>query len=168
MRCQALDRERDLLWQPEQVAVEVARLCDELEPERVIVDHVSFASTLAMYATGRPFDTLVPGHPASSPSGRSATAFPPSGRAGSTPIPDELAELEQLVDRVTGVFTERWNAALAAVAPDRPPVDDAFRVHGDVVLYNSVPELHAPTRTTMLPEPAPLRRSAGPPRAAPG
>lgn len=152
MRCQALDRERDLLWQPEQVAVEVARLCDELEPERVIVDHVSFASTLAMYATGRPFDTLVPGHPSQLPVGSERYGVPHVWPSRIHPDPTELAELEQLVDRVTGVFTERWNEALATVAPDRLPVEDAFRVHGDVVLYNSVPELHAPSRTPLLPE----------------
>ena len=152
MRCQALDRERDLLWEPEQVAVEVARLCDELEPERVIVDHVSFASTLAMYATGRPFDTLVPGHPCQLPVGSERYGVPSVWPSRVHPDPAELADLEQLVDRVTSVFTERWNAALAAVAPDRPPVEDAFRVHGDVVLYNSVPELHVPARTPLLPD----------------
>ncbi len=152
IRCQALDRERDLLWQPEDVAVEVARLCDELEPERVIIDHVSFASTLAMYATGRPFDTLVPGHPSQLPVGSERYGVPHVWPSRIHPDPDDLADLEQLVDRVTGVFTERWNAALAAVAPDRPRVEDAFRVHGDVVLYNSVPELHAPARTPLLPD----------------
>ena len=152
MRRQALDRERDLLWRPEHVATEVARLCDEIEPERVIVDHVSFASTLAMYATERPFVTLVPGHPSQLPVGSERYGVPEIWPLRIRPDPHQLAELDQLVDRVTRVFTERWNAALAAVAPGRPAVDDAFRVHGDTVLYNSTPEMQAPSRVTTLPD----------------
>lgn len=152
MRRQALDRERDLLWQPEQVATEVARLCDEIKPEHVIVDHVSFASTLAMYATERPFVTLVPGHPSQLPVGSERYGVPETWPLRIRPDPHQLAELDQLVDRVTGVFTERWNAALAAVAPGRPAVDDAFRVRGDIVLYNSILEMQAPSRTMTLPD----------------
>ena len=152
MRRQALDRERDLLWRPEQVATEVARLCDEIEPERVIVDHVSFASTLAMYATERPFVTLVPGHPSQLPVGPERYGVPTTWPLRIRPDPHQLAELDRLVDRVTRVFTERWNAALATVAPDRPAVSDAFRVHGDTVLYNSTLEMQAPSRMMTLPE----------------
>ena len=150
MRRQALDRERDLLWRPERVATEVARLCDEIEPERVIVDHVSFASTLAMYATARPFVTLVPGHPSQLPVGSERYGVPESWPLLICPDPHQLVELDQLVDRVTRVFTERWNAALAAVAPGRPAVGDAFRVHGDTVLFNSILEMQAPSRMMAL------------------
>jgi MGT family glycosyltransferase len=152
IRRQALDRERDLLWHPEHVATEVARLCDEIEPEQVIVDHVSFASTLAMYATERPFVTLVPGHPSQLPVGSERYGVPEIWPRRIRPDPHQLAELDQLVDRVTIVFTERWNAALAHVAPGRPAVGDAFRVHGDTVLYNSVRDMQAPSRTTTLPD----------------
>jgi MGT family glycosyltransferase len=150
IRRQALDRERDLLWQPEQVATDVARLCDEIEPVQVIVDHVSFNSTLAMYATERPFVTLVPGHPSQLPVGSERYGVPEIWPHRIRPDRHQLAELDQLVDRVTRVFTERWNAALTAVAPGRPAVGDAFRVHGDTVLYNSVRDMQAPSRTMML------------------
>ena len=93
LRRQALDRERDLLWQPEQVATEVARLCDEIEPEHVIVDHVSFASTLAMYATERPFVTLVPGHPSQLPVGSERYGVPETWPLRIRPDPQQLAEL---------------------------------------------------------------------------
>jgi zeaxanthin glucosyltransferase len=149
LRRQALDREQDLLWRPEQVATEVARLCDEIEPERVIVDHVSFGSTLAMYATERPFATLVPGHPSQLPVGAERYGVPESWPLRIHAEPHQLAELHQLVDRVTRVFTERWNVALAAVAPARPAVGDAFRVHGDTVLYNSMLGMQAPSRMTL-------------------
>jgi zeaxanthin glucosyltransferase len=151
IRQQALDRERDLLWEPERIAVEVARLCDEIGPDVVIVDHVSFASTLAMYATGRPFVSLVPGHPSQLPVESERYGIPEIWPTVIRPDPHQLADLEDLVDRVTDAFTARWNAALAAVAPDRAQVDDAFRAHGDRVLYNSLSEMHASSRLRSLP-----------------
>lgn len=159
MRRQALDRERDLLWEPERVAADVARLCDELEPEQVLVDQVSFASTLAMYATGRSFTTLVPGHPSQLPVGSERYGVPEIWPEQIQPDPEQLAELRALVDRVTTVFTDRWNSALEAVAPGRDPVADSFRVHGDRVLYNSIAELQEPSRTAALP---PDHRFVGP------
>jgi len=151
LRQQALDREADLLWEPKRVAVHVAKLCDEVEPERVLVDHVAFGSTLAMYATGRPFTTLVPGHPSQLPVGTERYGIPRAWPLGITPNLRDVAELELLSEEVTRAFTACWNSALASVAPDRPVVDDAFRVHGDRVLYNSVRQMHDPSRECELP-----------------
>ena len=151
IRHQALARERDLLWEPERVATEVARICDDVEPDHVLVDHVSFGSTLAMYATGRPFVTLVPGHPSQLPVGHERYGIPATWPSATTVDPADRAQLESLVDRVTAAFTARWNDALAAVAPDRPPVADAFRVHGRRVLYNAVAGQQEVPRSTALP-----------------
>ncbi len=152
IRRQALDRQQDLLWEPERVATQVARLCEELQPERVLVDHVSFGSTLAMYATGLPFSTLVPGHPSQLPVGTERYGVPSIWPLRLRPDPHQLCELETLVDQVTDTFTARWNTALAGIAPGRPAVDDAFRVHGTRVLYNTIPELQAGTRVGSLPD----------------
>ena len=130
----------------------VARLCDETDPDCVIVDHVSFASTLAMYAVDRPFVTLVPGHPSQLPVGSERYGVPVTWPLRLRPDPQELIELHETADRVTECFTISWNTALAAVAPGRPPVDDAFRVHGNAVLYNSV------ARSTRRPGPLNSRR----------
>lgn len=151
IRRQALDREEDLLWQPERVAGEIAGLCDELDPECVLVDHVSFGSTLGMYATGRPFVTLVPGHPSQLPVGTERYGIPPDWPSRMLPEESSISGLEQLADRVTAAFSRRWNDALAAVNPSRPPVDDPFRVHGTKVLYNSPPDLTSPGRRPLLP-----------------
>ncbi len=142
---QARDRAEDLLWQPTTVAQRIAELCERLDPDQVMVDHVSFGSTLAMYATGRPFISLVPGHPSQLPVGEHRYGIPPRWPSALEPRPDELAELEQLVDRVGRRFTDRWNAVLAEIAPTACPVEDAFRVHGDRVLFNAPPELQDPT-----------------------
>jgi len=151
IRQQALDRQRDLLWNPERVAREIRELCAELDPDDVLVDHVSFGSTLAMHGTGRPYITLVPGHPSQLPVGGERYGIPAFWPSCFAPDPLELDELERLADRVTNAFTDRWNDALAVVAPRKRPVDDAFRVHGRRVLYNSVADLHPRARSELLP-----------------
>lgn len=152
LRRQALDREADLLWEPNQIAARVAELCDEIDPERVLVDHVSFASTLAMYATGRPFVTVVPGHPSQLPVGTERYGVPRAWPSAIRPHLQHVVELESLSDRVTRAFTAKWNSVLESIAPDRPLVDDAFRVHGDLVLYNSVGTIQTPSRRAALPK----------------
>lgn len=151
IRHQALARERDLLWCPELVASRIADVVDRLRPDAVLADHVSFGSTLGLYATGRPFVTLVPGHPSQLPVAGERYGIPARWPTRLRPDPGELAALEALADQVTASLTERWNAALATVAPGRPPVADAFRVHGTRVLYNSPARFHHPGRDRYLP-----------------
>lgn len=151
IRCQAEDREKDLLWQPVEVAKKIAILCDDINPDKILVDHISFGSTLGVYATGRPFVTLVPGHPSQLPVGDERYGIPCEWPKSLIPSNAELAAQHQITDRVTGKFTERFNAALKAVAPDVQPVKDAFRVHGEQVLYNSLESYQNPKRTTQLP-----------------
>ncbi|MFQ3322203.1 MAG: zeaxanthin glucosyltransferase [Pseudomonadales bacterium] len=147
---QALQRQVDLLWKPEQVVTAIAALHREIVPDEVLVDHVSFGSTLAMYALGEPFITLVPGHPSQLPVGQERYGIPADWPECLQPDPQQLNEVEQLADTVTAAFTDRWNGALAALAPERPPVKDAFRVHGRRVLYNSAAGYHSTFRSNFL------------------
>ena len=150
LRLQARDRAEDLLWQPVAVARRIAELCDVLLPEQVIVDHESFGSTLAMHATGRPFVSLVPGHPSQLPIGDERYGVPSRWPAAFDPGAGELDELHDLVDTVGRRFTDRWNTVLAEVAPHAELVDDAFRVHGEHVLYNSPLELQPADRQALV------------------
>jgi UDP:flavonoid glycosyltransferase YjiC (YdhE family) len=152
LRCQALDREADLLWQPIAVAKRIAEICESLDPDDILVDQVSFGSTLGVYATGRPFTTLVPGHPSQLPVGTEHYGMPAIWPQSILPEPRELDELAAITDRVAKAFTHNWNQALAAVAPHRQPVDNAFRVHGQQVLYNSSATYCAPERLPLLPK----------------
>ena len=147
---QAAERARDLLWEPERVALDIAAVLDEIEPDQTLVDHVSFGSTLGVHASGRPFVTVVPGHPSQLPVGTERYGVPARWPAPFTPDPGQLAELEHLADTAGAAFTARWNAALGRVAPGRPPVDDAMRVHGRRVLYNSDPALLADDRRASM------------------
>jgi MGT family glycosyltransferase len=94
---------------------------------------------------------LVPGHPSQLPVGAERYGIPATWPERLRTDPPPLDELDTLVDRVTSAFTTRWNASLATVAPGRPPVDDAFRVHGGRVLYNSVRAMQDPSREPALP-----------------
>jgi len=67
------------------------------------------------------------------------------------PEPNALTDQEDITDRVTKTFTDRWNAALAIIAPTMSPVKDAFRVHGNQVLYNSSNHYHPFERSPHLP-----------------
>jgi MGT family glycosyltransferase len=147
---QALQRQVDLLWKPEQVVAAIAALHREIAPDEVLVDHVSFGSTLAMYALGESFITLVPGHPSQLPVGQERYGIPADWPECLQPDPQQLNEVEQLADTVTAAFTDRWNGALAAFAPERPPVKDAFRVHGRRVLYNSAAGYHSTFRSNFF------------------
>ena len=151
IRCQALDREKDLLWEPVQVARRIAQLCEQINPDNILVDHVSFGSTLGVYATGRRFTTLVPGHPSQLPVGKERYGIPATWPACMQPEPNALTDQEDITDRVTKTFTDRWNAALAIIAPTMSPVKDAFRVHGNQVLYNSSNHYHPFERSPHLP-----------------
>lgn len=151
IRCQALDREKDLLWQPVQVAQQIAQLCDQINPEHILVDHISFGSTLGVYATGRNFTTLVPGHPSQLPVGNERYGIPAVWPSCMQPKSELLTQQEGITDRVTAAFTQRWNAALFEIAPTMEPVKDAFRVHGHQVLYNSPQDYQAFERSMHLP-----------------
>lgn len=152
MRYQACKREHDLLWRPEQVAREIAALCAEIDPDEVLVDQVSFGSTLAMRAIGRSFISLVPGHPSQLTAGRERYGIPSTWPAQLEPDPADLAEVEAVADRVTTAFTARWNAALSASAPGAGRCDDALRVHGRRVLFNSVEAIQDRSRWPLLPK----------------
>jgi UDP:flavonoid glycosyltransferase YjiC (YdhE family) len=168
---QADERLHDLLFEPERVIGAVADLVDDVDPDRLVVDHVSFNSTLAAAATGRPFTTVVPGHPSQLPVGDERYGLPPAWPTRLRPSPDELDRLRDRCDEVARRFTARWNTAVERAAPGLDPVDDAFRVRGDRVVLHWSGAHHDPARAALLPSGAvhagPLTRRE-PPVPPPG
>lgn len=148
---QAEERLTDLLFEPERVVADVARLVDEVRPDRLVVDHVSFNSTLAAVASGHPFTTVVPGHPAQLPVGDERYGLPTAWPVDLTPARADLDVLRALCDRVAERFTVRWNEARRAIDPGAAEVNDAFVVTGDRVLLHWSAEHHHPDRTSLLP-----------------
>ncbi len=150
---QATKRRRELLWNPVDVARNILALLDEIDPDRILVDHVSLVSTLGLLASGRPFTTIVPGHPTQLP-----VAGEQYGNASHWPdvLHADAVELADLTARVTDInanVTESFNCALHRITAKAAAVDDAFAVHGDRVAYHWETDLHDPTRIVHLPEP---------------
>ena len=170
---QAEERLTDLLFEPERVIADVARLVDEIDPDRLVVDHVSFNSTLAAVATGRPFTTVVPGHPSQLPVGDERYGLPIGWPSTIEPGAANLDDLRRRCDEVGERFTDRWNRARRTVDPGAHDVADAFVVTGDRVVLHWSAAHHDPDRTALLPSGAvfagPLTRtepSVEPPWAA--
>jgi zeaxanthin glucosyltransferase len=151
LRYQAEQRATDLLWRPQQVARRTMRIVETHAPDTILVDHLAFAATIGLRAQGVPYGDVVLGHPTALPVGDELygvpSAWPPT-------LNPDLVELESLRATARGVseaFTMAYNETLRAVAPAVDPVDDAFRAHGDLVLYNYPAALHGPVRAARLP-----------------
>jgi MGT family glycosyltransferase len=147
LRYQADQRDTDLLWEPETVARATIDVVDEVAPDAIVVDHLAFAATLGLRAAAIPFTSFVPGHPTQLPVNDEVYGHPTRWPSAISAPPDELAELRRCCTGVTARFTDRYNAVVQQLAPSTPTVDDAFRVHGDDVLFNSAPALADPART---------------------
>jgi zeaxanthin glucosyltransferase len=151
LRLQAELRRNDLLWQPVEVARATIEVVRAVAPDSILVDHLAFGATLGLRAAGVRYADVVLGHPTALPVGGEVYGVPPAWPAAFDPDPDELAGLRRLAGEVTERFTGDWNAAQRALDPGLAPVADAFRVHGDVVLYSYPGSLHDPARTRLLP-----------------
>ena len=147
---QARARRTDLLWDPVGTGRQVQRLVDRVQPDHVIVDHLAFSARIALMADGIRHADVVLGHPTALPVGDEVYGCPPAFPRAVRPEPEDLADLRRLCEDVRDDFTEQWNAALAVLAPNATPSEDAFAETGDVLLLNYPAELHPPTRTAAL------------------
>ncbi len=151
LRLQAELRRNDLLWQPLAAAQATLEAVRGVGPDTILVDHLAFGAVLGLQAAGIPYADVVLGHPTALPVGDEVYGVPPAWPAAFDPDPAGLAGLRHLADDVTERFTDDWNAALTQLDPGASPVADAFRVHGDVVLFSYPEALHDPRRSAPLP-----------------
>ena len=153
LRLQAELRRNDLLWRPLEAARTTIEVVRAAAPDAILVDHLAFGAVLGLHAAGVAYADVVLGHPSALPVADERYGVPPAWPAAFDPDPSELAALRELATEVAGRFTDDWNAALRALDPRAAPVPDAFRVHGDVVLFSYPDALHDPRRGLHLPEP---------------
>jgi zeaxanthin glucosyltransferase len=151
LRYQAEQRSIDLLWRPVQVARRTLRILDVHAPDAVLVDHLAFGATIGLRAAGTPYGDVVLGHPTALPVGEEMYGVPSAWPPAIKPDPLEIESLRITARGVGEAFTHAYNEALRMVVSDVPMVDDAFRAHGDLVLYNYPAALHGPVRTARLP-----------------
>lgn len=148
---QATERLVDLMWQPVAKARATLQLIEAVRPDAILVDHLAYSARLALWAADLPHADVVLGHPTALPVGDELYGCPPVWPRAFRPDPVEMAGLEVLCRRVAAGFTAEWNRAAAQLALGLPTVDDAFALHGPLVLYNYPGELALPEREPALP-----------------
>lgn len=147
---QARERSTDLMWEPVDRARQTLRIAREIAADAILVDHLAFSARMALHTAGIPYGDVVLGHPTALPVGDERYGCPPFWPAAFAPEPERMAGLRALCEQVSARFTQQWNEAAAQLDPAAAPVEDAFAVHGDTVLYN-YPEPLAQGDGRMLP-----------------
>jgi zeaxanthin glucosyltransferase len=125
LRHQAESRLRDLLFRPQRVASEIARIISQARPDAIVVDHLAFAATAALRGLRREFVSFHPGHP-SAISVDWPYGYPPRLPTRVRVDDDGLDGLRKLTQRVVNEFTSAYNEAVAALDPGFVPLSDAF------------------------------------------
>lgn len=148
---QARERLVDLMWQPVEKARATLAVVDAVRPDALLVDHLAYSARLALWAEAVPYGDVVLGHPTALPVGDEVYGCPPVWPRAFRPDPGGLADLDALCRRVSAGFTAEWNAAATELAPGIAPADDAFALHGPLVLYHYPEQLAAPERAPALP-----------------
>jgi UDP:flavonoid glycosyltransferase YjiC (YdhE family) len=151
LRLQAELRRNDLLWEPLAAARATIDVVRTVRPDAILVDHLAFGAVLGLRAAGIPYADVVLGHPTALPVGDERYGVPPAWPRAFDPDPAELTDLRDLATEVSRRFTDDWNAALRTLDPGAAAEDDAFRAHGDAVLFSYPEALHDPARTALLP-----------------
>src|SRR3954468_24876779 len=102
---QALARQQDLLFEPDRVLEEIADIIDGVAPDRVVVDHIAFGATLALYALDIPYTSVVLGHPTALPAEGELYGLPPHWPDRVRPGADALDQLRSTCRDAATRFT---------------------------------------------------------------
>ena len=168
LRYQAAARRQDLLFEPRRIMIELAAIIAEVQPDRILVDHVAFGARLALHALGVIPATIVLGHPTALPAPGELYGLPPVWPTCLQPDADELAELIRICADSTTDLTRDANAMLDDASADHPRLDDLTSLAGRPTIYMYPSALHDPKRP--LPPGAvsigTLRTSGAPPTSA--
>lgn len=142
LRYQALARRQDLLFEPERVYTDLARIIADVRPDRVLVDHVAFGARLALHALGIDAASIVLGHPTALPAPGELYGLPPVWPAAIQPDAADLVDLAQICADSTAALTRDANTILATLAPNRPVFDDLTSLAGHPTIYMYPSGLH--------------------------
>jgi zeaxanthin glucosyltransferase len=133
---QALHRQADMLFRPDQLQRHIAALHRDLQPDLYVVDQLSYGVTLSMLSMGLPFITFCPGHPTYIPTGDQRFGVPYAWPSNMQPSAHELLSLISIANRTERHFTQLFNASLRKSAVYMP-VGNAFQVaSSNAILFN--------------------------------
>ncbi|HAY42481.1 MAG TPA: glycosyltransferase [Micrococcaceae bacterium] len=150
---QATARMNDFMWEPVMTARAVQDVVEMIKPEHIMVDHLAFSARLGLAAAKRQYIDVVLGHPTALPLPVLGEVYglPPAWPQAFAPSAQELDGLRAICTDVAASFTAQWNAALAELAPDVTPSEDAFAEYGDLLVFNYPEELVESERLSQLP-----------------
>ena len=134
---QARERLVDLMWQPVEKARATLGVVDAVRPDAILVDHLAYGARLGLWAGDVPYADVVLGHPTALPVGGRGlrTAAGLAARVPARPGRARPSSTSCAVGSPPGSRRE-WNAAAPVLAPGIAPVEDAFALHGPLVLYH--------------------------------
>ena len=146
LRYQADARLHDLMYDPDGVFDRLRVVLDEVQPDRVAVDHVAFGARVALHALGVECATVVLGHPSALPSDGEVYGLPDDWPATMRPSAQDLADLESRCHAAVDELTRVADEFIARRAPGAPPVGDLTRKPGSPTVYVYPSSLHPPSR----------------------
>jgi MGT family glycosyltransferase len=147
---QADARRHDLLHEPDRVLDRLTEIIAEVQPDRVVVDHVAFGARLALHAMGVVAASVVLGHPSALPAPGEVYGLPPEWPQAMRPTD---VDLELVAERCRASVDDLRTAAdelIGRRAPRRSPVGDLTSTPGWPTIYAYPQALHDPSRS--LPE----------------
>lgn len=146
LRYQADARRHDLLHEPDRVLDRLTDIMLEVQPDRVVVDHVAFGARVAIHALGVQPATMVLGHPSALSAPGEVYGLPPTWP---TSLQPHSADLDDLAARCHASIRElatTANDVLTRRAPDRLPLGDLTSGGGQPTIYVYPEALHNPGR----------------------
>lgn len=146
LRYQADARRHDLMHDPDGVFDRLRKLVDQVQPDRIVVDHVAFGARLALHAMGLHCASVVLGHPSALPSTGEVFGVPGEWPTGMLPSDDELADLQRRGSAAVEELTVAANEFLRRRAPEAMPIGDLTCAPGQPTIYAYPEGLHSPSR----------------------
>lgn len=146
LRYQADARRHDLMHDPDGVLDRLREIVEEVQPDRIAVDHVAFGARVALHAMGVECASVVLGHPSALPSNGEMFGLPDEWPASMRPGDDELTDVEVRCGAAVDELARAADEFLRRRAPDASPIEDLTRAPGRPTIYAYPESLHSSTR----------------------
>lgn len=146
LRYQADARRHDLMHDPDGVLDRLREIVEEVQPDRIAVDHVAFGARVALHAMGVGSASVVLGHPSALPSDGEIFGLPDEWPSSMRPSDEDLTDLKVRCRAAVDELARVANEFLLRRAPDSSPIEDLTRAPGRPTLYAYPESLHSSTR----------------------
>ncbi|CAN5414183.1 glycosyltransferase [soil metagenome] len=146
LRYQADARRHDLLHEPDRVLDRLTEILADVQPDRVVVDHVAFGARLALFALDVDAATMVLGHPSALPAPGEWYGLPPEWPASMVPARSDLSDLSMRCQESVEDLRRSSQELIDRRAPGRGDVGDLTSTPGRPTIYVYPEALHDPAR----------------------